>query len=461
SIRDAVRLVATGYEPHQLLAELARDDARRAEYGTTHVLAVAADCGRFLKSRPGAAAVYAIAPVIDLSIEESQRLSAHPAVEAATDLPDDDAAICHRLNAAVEAEDLPRAESILRGAHAMGRVRSTIETWLFDLLAEHFLSFGHPLIYLIKARELLDRVGDAAARDIHCGLLRGIVYGTREDTLPYMRAYAQRLAEATVELEDLHRRQDTTADAAFDARAFVDAVLDAPSPGGACDQLMAALRAGVSAQLIAESLVIAGAHRFARFDVAHEQNPDLAENWLWATHRFTFAAAVRHAVAGFDRPRSLRFLFQALMFIHSGRRMDLPLEARENSILSGPAGEGASAQAIMEAIGKKDATSAVRRLRSLLRNRDEAALRQLRVALEAFCLNDPVVRPIVLAHVIKLVVAAFEEWEHLADQEEAGIPLLGLVRFLASPIQERRVHSAVHASIGWVVEGLVPRKLTQ
>ena len=78
-------------------------------------------------------------------------------------------------------------------------------------------------------------------------------------------------------------------------------------------------------------MVIAGAKRLLRFDVALDADPTVAENWLYATHRITFASAVRQALTQFDDPRRLRFLFHAVAFIHSGRKMDLATDARPST----------------------------------------------------------------------------------------------------------------------------------
>ena len=70
-------------------------------------------------------------------------------------------------------------------------------------------------------------------------------------------------------------------------------------------------------------------------------------------------------------------------------------------------------------------------------------------------------RPIVVTHAIKTTWAAFEERAALADHVDRDVPVLAAVRLLASPVVERRIHELVKRSIDWVVDGKVPRKLTQ
>ncbi|MDA1263941.1 MAG: hypothetical protein O2816_02540, partial [Planctomycetota bacterium] len=179
-----------------------------------------------------------------------------------------------------------------------------------------------------------------------------------------------------------------------------------------------------------------------------ELRGDVAENWLWATHRFTFAAAVRAAVDTWPDPDRRRLLGLVVMFLHTGRAMDLPVEERPS--LAGEPGDP------LEAVGRGDAAAAI--ARALHPGLD---LEALAPRLEDLVLGDPVVRPIVVAHAIKTPFAALEEVRELAEHPQARLPLAAALRFLASPLKERRVHDAVTTSIEWVVEGKVPRKLTQ
>jgi hypothetical protein len=277
------------------------------------------------------------------------------------------------------------------------------------------------------------------------------VLGTREDTLPYMRAYTERLRAVESELPAIHAR--ARADARCDAQALRDAVLDA-RPGEAFDALWGALCAGVSPDELARVLVGAAAHRLYRFDTEVDASPDVAETWLWATHRFTFASAVRNALRRHASADALRFLFQALAFIHSGRGMDAPSERR---LEVEPA--ALEVAAIVDAVARKDVEPALAGVRGAVRS--GAALEPLRDALLELCLCDPLVRPIFVAHALKTTTAAFEEYDALAESPDRELALLSAVRFLASPMRERRVHASVATSIRWVAEGVVPRKLTQ
>ena len=434
-----------GYDAAELLARVAGHDARHAEYGTTHTLAVAADCARLLERYPGVRGMYAIAPAIDMCAEANQRLPRRP---SPAPIPGGTAGT---LRAAVEAEEAERAEGLLLGAFDAGLPRAEIESWMFGVLSDHFLSFGHPLIYMVKAQELLERVDYAAARELYPALLHATVLGTREDTLPYLSGYTKRLKEIEPRLAEVHARADDGAE--FDPESVTRAVLDG-SIGEAFDAVWNACLSGVPAPRIARALVVAAAGRLLRFDLAIDADPGVTEGWLWATHRFTFASAVRNATERHDGPDALRFLFQAVAFIHSGHRMDADPTARV-----APRSEGMPVEEIVAAIAGKDAQRALNGTRAVLE--DGMHVTELRHALEDLCLADPLVRPIAVAHAIKTVVAAFEEHVALEGHPGRDVPILAVVRFLASPIVERRIHEAVGTSIRWVAEGTLPRKLTQ
>lgn len=472
SVRDGVRLLQLGFGPQKLLLELAVYDARHAEYGSTHVLALAADCGRGQAVDAGAEAMYAIAPVIDLCGEANRRLPARqrgPALACSLD------SVSEALRAAVEAEDVSRAQGLLAGAFDAGVSWPTVQGWLLTIAADHFTDFGHQLIYLTKMGTWFhghDKGHDGchdggledvdSARELALGLLDSLLFATREDTLPYMGRYSRRLAALEDELPALFAAVNN--DAIWDGSALRTGVLDG-SAAQALDALEHALRQGVRPQDIARELVVAAAHRLLRFNVALDSDNSCAEGWLWASHRFTFAAAVRQAVEALATPAALRFLFQAVAFVHSGQPMDGAADERSERASRRGAGAGhASAvqdllDRVLAAMGARHAGQAVDAAEQLLMT--EPGAEALQSALRDLCLADPLVRPIVVAHAIKTTWAAFEERTALGDHPDRDVPVLAAVRMLASPIVERRIHELVQRSIAWVAHGEMPRKLTQ
>lgn len=444
--RDALRLLQAGLSAREILLEAVRYDAIHAEYGTSHVLPMAADACRQFEVFPDLEVMHPIGNVLDLCGESNVRLPPRPIPEPTTE------GTGNEVVAAIEAEDLSRAEAIVRGALLAGTRRSEVEVWLYDACADHFLDFGHPLIYMVKVQEFfaeLPEVNRETLADVYGALTYSIGVGTREDTLPYMRAYFKRFAAVADELLALYGKDRP--DAPFDSERLFHVTLEG-SVDDACSALFDALRAGVSPERIAEVYVKAAGERFFRFDLDIEKNLGVAENWLWATHRFTFASAVRNAVLRHRTPKTLRFLVQTLAFTHTGRKMDAPPERRCPTVTA----ENATVDEIIAAIEKKNPERAVQGVVGYLEQQE--SIDDLRRAFFRHCARDPFVRPIYVAHAVKVTAAAFEE--HAIHGDRAG--LLGLVRFLASPIvNERRVERSISQSLRWVVNGQTPKKLTQ
>jgi len=443
ALRDGVRLLQGGLPPEVLLAELCRLDALYGEYGTSHVLPVSADVARRFVPEAPLDTMTGIGPVMALWIEGHRRRPRRPTAPAR---PGDAAA----FQAAVEDEDLELAEGILRQGFLDGRPLPELEAWLFEAMSHHFTDFGHELIYLVKSRELLDRLPEDRRRSyaeaIFVGLNASLVLATREDTLPYLKGYF-------VDQADVEARPAPPEPPPPLPRDLRRAILDG-SRAEALDALKADLRLGHRLEDLAAEGVAAAAHRLLRFDTAVAADPDISENWLWASHRLTFAAAARHAVRRWEDPRAVRFLFQSLAFVHSGKDMDLPPERRTSVA---PRGPGAP-DAVLAAIVAKDVDAAVGAAAQCLAG-DRA--HDLPDALIEWALDDTFVRPIVVAHALKTAVVAFEEREALGEDPDRDVAVLATVRFLASPIVERPVQALVRRSVRWVAEGIMPRKLTQ
>jgi nitrite reductase/ring-hydroxylating ferredoxin subunit len=443
--RDGLRLLRAGLSPRALLFEAIHYDAIHAEYGTTHVLPMAADACRQFECFSELEVMHPIGHVLDLCGESNVRLPRRSVPEPMAVGTGED------VVRAIEAEDLSRAEAIVRGAILSGVSRTDVETWLYDACADHFLDFGHPLIYVVKAQEFfaeMPGVDLETLADIYGAMTYSIGVGTREDTLPYMHSYFRRFDAAEKELSFLIDKPSP--DVPFDVERFRHLVLDG-STEEACDALLFTLRAGVSPERIAIALVGAASERFFRFDLDIERSLGVAENWLWATHRFTFASAVRNAVLRHKTPKTLRLLVQSLAFTHSGRKMDAPAERRCEIT-----GETTSVDEIVTSLESKDANRSVRRIVGYLES--GAPIADLRRAIFRYCTRDPFVRPIYMAHAVKVAAAAFEEYETHGDR----MSLLAAARFLASPVvNERRVERSVAQSIRWVVDGQTRKKLTQ
>jgi hypothetical protein len=217
--------------------------------------------------------------------------------------------------------------------------------------------------------------------------------------------------------------------------------------------VVTALEAGASDDAVVDAISAAAAERILRFDLRVDVDATVQEGWLDVTHTLTFAAALRVALRRWRHAGALRLFLFAARFVLNAKPLDLPPGER----LSLEAREHASVSAIVAAIAEQRAQDAVALTAGYLRA--AGPLEPLQSALEDVALGDGLTRPIVVGHAIKTCVAAFDEHAAIRGPLRSR-PLLAAVRLLASPIRERRVGSAAHEAIRFVVHGKVPRTLT-
>ena len=170
-----------------------------------------------------------------------------------------------------------------------GARASDLQPWFTAVASDHLLSYGHGAIYCQKAFELLELIGWDRADTVLPHLVPTIVYGTREDLLPYTRPFMRALgSDDLAALSTLAGRRPlatTTARCwrrcwADDRKAIVPAVA-------------AALHAGAGVDGVLDVVVQTVGERMMRYDTAGER--DLLDDfgWLDITHGLTYANAAR------------------------------------------------------------------------------------------------------------------------------------------------------------------------
>lgn len=449
--RDIARLLQAQVAPERVLGELAAYDGRHAEWGSTHALAVAADMLPLLPRHPGGEATLLLAQPAELIAFDSMRRPAREVPEPEAPPADPERAY-QLLRERVEAEDLQGAEALVLGALEGGWGREVLEPWFVRLCCEHFLSFGHPLIYSTKAFDLLDRAGWDLAPDVLGGLIGEVVNATREDLLPAWRAWRAKVQELRPELGALYDRQVRGGPAWWDRQGLIEATLDA-KPGASLDALIRWIREGVPTQELVGALTTAAAERLLRFDPAVDASPELQEGWLDCSHLLTVARAAREAASRVHHPEVLLLLLQASRFINHAKVLDLPPAGR----LTPMAGGSGAPEAVLRAVRAHDAEQALGEASAALARGRQAELER---ALMDYALRDSAVRPIFAAHHIKTTAAAFLESAELEGEPGWEKPALAAVRLLAGPLRESAVERQVVDARGFVEEGRVPRRLT-
>ena len=408
--RDVVRLLQADTNPGELVWEAVNHGAPRAEFGWGHSIASATDCLAMVDLYEGDQRALPIVQAIAGIAETERDRPVNPLPDPADRLP---ARPLDAFRAAVESEQVEQAQALVRGAIAAGYSSTDVQPWFTAVASDHLLSYGHGAIYCQKAFELLELIGWHRADTVLPYLVPTIVYGTREDVLPYMRPFVRTLAGVDLDvLAALPIDQTWVDDGSLlatllgnDRKAIVPAVARSMGAGAGVDGVL-------------DVVVKAVAERMMRYDVGGER--DLLDDfgWLDITHGLTYANAARwhhHMTPGPDTVRLA--MFTAFLAQWTGRHEWHTRVAERDD-------------------GRTFGGTIVDAGRSLQR---EALL-------------DNASAFIVYAHGIKTSRAAARE----AERSGSMLPLQAVARLLDSPRLERFVAANVARSIEFLA-GRAPR----
>jgi nitrite reductase/ring-hydroxylating ferredoxin subunit len=417
--RDVVRLLQADTNPGELVWEAVAHGAPRADFGWGHSIASATDCLAMVELYEGDQRALPIVQAIAGIAETERDRPVNPLPDPVNRLPIDPLA---EFRQAVESERLEQAQALVRGAIHAGHTASNLRPWFTAVASDHLLSYGHGAIYCQKAFELLDLIGWQRADTVLPYLVPTIVYGTREDVLPYTRPFMRALGGTdltTVALlpVDDNWRDDGTLLATLlgsDRKAIVPAVVDV-------------MRAGAGVDGVLDVVVETVCERMMRYDPAGEN--DLLDDfgWLDITHGLTYAHAARWhhrlAVSSGDQDATTRVdtirlaMFTAFLAQWTGRH-EWHTEVAERD-------HGRSFTGTVIEAGQ---------------------------ALQREALLDKASAFIVYAHGIKTSRAASLE----AGRSGSMLPLQAVARLLDSPRLERFVAASVARSIEFLA-GRAPR----
>ena len=415
--RDVVRLLQGHTNPGELVWEAVNYGAPRAEFGWGHSIASATDCLAMVDLYEGDGRALPVVQAIAGTAETERGRQLNPLPTPVADIPD---RAEQDFRSLIETEQLESAQALVLGAIHHGLDASELRRWFTGAVSDHHLSYGHAAIYAQKAFQLLDAIGWERADTVLPHLVPTIVYGTREDNLPYMRPFTKALAAI-----DLAALCEIDVDPAWSDDGMLRAALVADGDRtGPIRAAVSALHAGAGIPGILDAVSLAVSERMLRYDTSGEFDFHDDFGWLDITHGLTYANAVRWHSSGRLDPDVMRLALWCVFQAHwTGRhewhtaigevdQMDLDVTGDEpNALLA--AGE----------------------------------------ALQRRALTDGTSAAIVHAHAVKTTVAA----THEAVATASDLPLQAAARFLDAPKLERFVAATVARSIDFVAGQTVRR----
>ncbi len=272
--RLVARIELAGGDPLSALREAIRYGFNRMEFGMTHAFAAAPDWLRLREefAHDDATRLVALVEPIAHIGWDTMREPVFPFSDDTAQY--NDAALVD----AIEVEDEAKAVALIRGGLSEGLGFASFEEALTRAALAHYASFGHALIYVLKARQLIERLGDDVQEPVLLSLIRLLVYGRREDLIPEFRHYGDAL-----------RAWDGEGTAPVSHRDFI---------GKSVRQVLArAVESSADVTVLYDALLGANCWNMLHFDLPRQESVTgaIADNvsWLDFSHGLTFSNAVR------------------------------------------------------------------------------------------------------------------------------------------------------------------------
>jgi nitrite reductase/ring-hydroxylating ferredoxin subunit len=279
--RETARLQRAGFEARDALTHAIIHVRERLEGGMTHAHAAAADWLALSEraTSPDLRLTALLEPVGHLAWDTlGAGRFPFPVGERAWDPA--------AFVAAMEAENEAAALGYVRGALRAGMTYPDLRPALTEAALAHYADFGHSAIYVLKAGQLVERLGESVLAPMLEALVRQLVYARREDRLPEFRGYGAALEHWPSGGAKPLRAEDLTG----------------LSVAGVLKRVTAS--AGRPRRELFDALLGAAGWNLLHFqlDYDHSAGRKIADNvsWLDFTHALTFANAARHLCA--ERP---------------------------------------------------------------------------------------------------------------------------------------------------------------
>ena len=302
---------------------------------------------------------------------------------------------------AVEKENPAAAEGMVKRGVAEGMHWRDVHEALATAALAHYNDFGHSLIYVYKAQQLIEHLGAEVEPFLLLTLARHLCYTTREDLLPDFREYAA----AMTNLQS----------AAWGTAAIAEPLHYPATTRQALEWVVRNARTH-SPEALFQALIEALARNFLYYDADYDAqyHRPVSDNvsWLSFTHGITFANAVRTQCSEFPELWAPGLLQMACFVGRNRRYLDLDLARRE------------------EEWAVSDPDGFITGVRELL-------------------LDHGIREPIFAAHLVKTAQAVQEE-APITSETGRYYLLASLNRFLHTPIKQKHVRRLARQAVALV-----------
>jgi nitrite reductase/ring-hydroxylating ferredoxin subunit len=436
STRDAMRLAGLSGERGIAAAfeVVLEDSLSRERYGMDHPEASAIDVWTWV-ARGWLSPEPSVVLALTLSGEPLRylpRRDVHPRIETSWG----DAAV---VSDALESEERTAAEGRARHLASLDPERA-IAKGLLPFIGRALYDYGHGSIYAGKAVEIVRAFPDLGETTV-AAITTMLGWATRETTLPEWSATREGIARGA-----MIDRVGTTPFDALARAAFEEQVL-----AGEKEAVHATLESIARGIDVADVLVAVGhaaAIRLGRFDLAWTRKDEAAIGFLDVTHAVTCARSMQELWPLDPRPENLSLAVIAASFVGKLRKADDP-EAPPPDAFVGDA----RAARLVEAVRAHEPA----RARAMVARMGRATRLEAYRALAPYAAFDAAVRPILLAHTIKVTEAMYRM--EIDDPREKGAYLDALVRYLATSVPERAFARTASIAKKFLADGRPPKGL--
>lgn len=310
--REITRLHHYGLDPQVALTAAIGWSHDRFEYGTTHAYAACADWLAKYGAYDGdwEKQLICLAETVDHMAFDALRQPPFPFAKSGEAFEES------AFTDAVEREDFETAESIVARGFDDGLQWSDMESAFASAALAHFNSFGHSLIYVYKASQVLDLADNEIARYLILPLARHLCYATREDLIPEFKTYGESIGRMDSFGDDQSPKPDPRELFPMSTRQAHLWIVDSASSQRPMTLYWPLLEA------LARSML----HYDTSYDAAFDRPVSQNIGWLNFSHGLTFANAVRVVCSKYPELWPQGLLQMGCMLGRNRRFLDLELD---------------------------------------------------------------------------------------------------------------------------------------